>query len=103
MVSAWDAKWELLLPLVVFFFLFVIKVTLVESAALTALYAFLVEVFFYGQMKFRDVPRVVTECGILVGGVLLILGVSLGFTNDMVDAQEPAKLAMWEHDTVHSQ
>jgi TRAP-type C4-dicarboxylate transport system permease large subunit/TRAP-type C4-dicarboxylate transport system permease small subunit len=103
MVSAWDAKWELLLPLVVFFFLFVIKVTLVESAALTALYAFLVEVFFYREMKLGNVPKVITECGILVGGVLLILGVSLGFTNDMVDAQVPAQLAAWVHDTVHSQ
>ncbi len=103
LASAWDAKWELMLPLVVFFFLFVIKVTLVESAALTALYAFMVEVFFYRQMKFADVPKVITECGILVGGVLLILGVSLGFTNDMVDAQVPARLATWVHSTVHSQ
>jgi TRAP-type C4-dicarboxylate transport system permease large subunit/TRAP-type C4-dicarboxylate transport system permease small subunit len=103
MVAAWDAKWELLLPLVVFFFLFVIKVTLVESAALTALYTFLVEVFFYRKMKLTDVPKVITECGILVGGVLLILGVSLGFTNDMVDAQVPSQLAAWVHDTVHSQ
>ncbi len=101
--AAWDAKWELALPLVVFFFLFAIKVTLVESAALTALYAFLVEVFFYRKMKLSDVPKVITECGILVGGVLLILGVSLGFTNDMVDAQIPDQLAAWVHNTVHSQ
>jgi TRAP-type C4-dicarboxylate transport system permease large subunit len=103
MASAWDAKWELLLPGVVFFFLFVIKVTLVESAALTALYAFVVEVFFYKKLRFQNVPKVITECGILVGGVLLILGVSLGFTNDMVDAQVPARLASWVHDNVHSQ
>ncbi len=101
--AAWDAKWELALPFVVFFFLFVIKVTLVESAALTALYAFLVEVVFYRKMRLNDVPKVITECGILVGGVLLILGVSLGFTNDMVDAQIPAQLAAWVHNTVHSQ
>ncbi len=103
LVAAWDAKWELALPLVVLFFLFVIKVTLVESAALTALYAFLVEIFFYRKMRLSDIPKVITECGILVGGVLLILGVSLGFTNDMVDAQVPAQLAAWVHDTVHSQ
>jgi C4-dicarboxylate transporter, DctM subunit len=88
---------------VVFFFLFIIKVTLVESAALTALYAFVVEVIIYRELKFKNVPRVITECGILVGGVLLILGVSLGFTNDMVDAQVPAHLAAWVHDTVHQQ
>ncbi|HJT25191.1 MAG TPA: TRAP transporter large permease subunit, partial [bacterium] len=103
LVAAWEAKWELALPLVVLFFLFVIKVTLVESAALTALYAFLVEIFFYRKLKVEHVPKVITECGILVGGVLLILGVSLGFTNDMVDAQIPAQLAAWVHDTVHSQ
>jgi len=101
--SAWEAKWELLLPFVVFFFLFVIKVTLVESAALTALYAFLVEVVIYRHFKLPHVPKVITECGILVGGVLLILGVSLGFTNDMVDAQVPARLAAWVHANVQSQ
>ena len=99
----WDAKWELVLPLVVFFFLFVVKVTLVESAALTALYAFVVEVIVYRDLKLKHIPTVITECGILVGGVLLILGVSLGFTNDMVDAQIPAKLAVWMTNTVHSQ
>lgn len=103
LVAAWGAKWELLLPLVVFIFLFVIKVTLVESAALTALYTFLVEVFIYRELKIKHVPKVITECGILVGGVLLILGVSLGFTNDMVDAQVPVQLAAWVHATVHSQ
>jgi tripartite ATP-independent transporter DctM subunit len=101
--SLWDAKWELVLPLVVFFFLLVVKVTLVESAALTALYAFVVEVFVYRDLKIKSIPTVITECGILVGGVLLILGVSLGFTNDMVDAQIPARLAAWVSSTVHSQ
>jgi C4-dicarboxylate transporter DctM subunit len=103
LTSVWEAKWELALPLVVFFFLFLIKVTLVESAALTALYAFVVEVFIYKDLSFKQIPKVVTECGILVGGVLLILGVSLGFTNDMVDAQIPDQLAQWVQGTVHSQ
>jgi tripartite ATP-independent transporter DctM subunit len=101
--SMWEAKWELALPLVVFFFLFGVKVTLVESAALTAFYAFVVEVLIYKDLKFSSLPKVITECGILVGGVLLILGVSLGFTNDMVDAQIPAQLAAWVQSTVHSQ
>jgi tripartite ATP-independent transporter DctM subunit len=101
MEAFWVAKWELLLPFVIFFFLFVVKVTLVESAALTALYAFVIEVFIYRDLKLKYVPKVITECGILVGGVLLILGVSLGFTNDMVDAQIPAKLADWVKATVH--
>jgi C4-dicarboxylate transporter, DctM subunit len=101
--SVWEAKWELALPAVVFIFLFVVKVTLVESAALTALYAFIVEVFIHRGLKFKAIPTVITECGILVGGVLLILGVSLGFTNVMVDAEIPKQLAAWVGNTVHAQ
>ncbi|HET9870554.1 MAG TPA: TRAP transporter large permease subunit [bacterium] len=103
LAAVWEAKWELALPLVVFLFLFIVKVTLIESAALTALYAFVVEAFIYRDLPFSRIPKVVTECGILVGGVLLILGVSLGFTNDMVDAQVPDQLAAWVQGAVHSQ
>jgi len=101
--ALWVAKWELFLPFVIFIFLFGVKVTLVESAALTSLYAFVVEVFIYRDLKLKSIPKVITECGMLVGGVLLILGVSLGFTNDMVDAQIPTHLADWVHSNVHSQ
>jgi TRAP-type C4-dicarboxylate transport system permease large subunit len=48
------------------------------------------------------VPRVIAECGLLVGGVLLILGVALGFTNYLVDAQIPDKAIEWATGTLHS-
>jgi tripartite ATP-independent transporter DctM subunit len=101
--AAWVAKWELLLPVLIFLFLFVIKSTLVESAALTALYAFFIEMFVYKGLDFKNkLPHAIVECGILVGGVLLILGVSMGFTNFMVDAQIPDRMAAWVTSTIHS-
>jgi tripartite ATP-independent transporter DctM subunit len=94
--SVWEAKWELLLPVVAFVGLFSGLATPVEAAALTALYAFVVETFVYRDLRLaRDATRVMTECGLLVGGVLLILGVALGFTNYLVDAQVPAKAVEW--------
>jgi C4-dicarboxylate transporter, DctM subunit len=47
-------------------------------------------------------PRVMAECGLLIGGVLLILGVSLGFTNYLVDAEVPAMAIAWTQNTIHS-
>ncbi len=44
---------------------------------------------------FADMPRVLTECGLLIGGILLILGVALGFTNYLVDAEIPARAVDW--------
>ena len=91
-----DAKWELFLPVVAFAALFGGFATPVEAAALTAVYAFLVEVVVYRDLELRrDVPRVMAQCGLLVGGVLLILGVALGFTNFLIDAQIPERLVDW--------
>jgi C4-dicarboxylate transporter DctM subunit len=98
-----DAKWELALPLVAFAALFGGFATPVEAAALTAVYAFVIEVFVYRDLSLRrDVPRVTAQCGLLVGGVLLILGVALGFTNFLIDANVPERLVDWVSATIHS-
>jgi len=43
----------------------------------------------------RDVPRVFVECATVIGGVMIILGVALGFTSYLVDAEIPMQLAHW--------
>jgi tripartite ATP-independent transporter DctM subunit len=101
--AVWAAKWELLLPVVALVALFGGFATPVEAAAVTAFYAFVVETFFYRDFKGpQDVARVMAECGLLVGGVLLILGVALGFTNYLIDAEIPSRAVEWVTGTVHS-
>ncbi len=94
--AMWSAKWDLLLPVVALVALFSGWATPVEAAAVTALYAFLVEAVIYRELKLAaDCPRVMTEAGLLVGGILLILGVAMGLTNYLIDAQVPDRLADW--------
>ncbi len=94
--AVWDAKWELLLPVVVLAGIFGGFATLVEAAALTVLYAFIVETFVYRDLRLRtDLPRLAAECTTLVGGVLLILSVALGFTNYLIDAEVPLRALDW--------
>ena len=101
--ALWEAKWEILLPVVALGSLFSGLATPVESAALTALYAFMTQAVFHRDLKLSsDVPRVLTECGLLIGGVLLILGVALGFTNYLVDAQIPARMVDLVTGTIES-
>ena len=101
--ALWEAKWELLMPVVASVALFGGFATPVEAAALTALYAFLVEAVMHRDLKFlMDVPRVMAECGLLIGGVLLILGVALGFTNYLVDAEIPLRAVEWTTRVIHS-
>ena len=98
-----EAKWELLLPVVALVSLFGGFATPVEAAAVTAFYAFIVETFIYRDLKlFKDVPRVMSECGLIIGGVLLIIGVAMGFTNYLVDAQIPDLAVEWATSTIQS-
>jgi C4-dicarboxylate transporter DctM subunit len=77
--------------------------TAVEASAITALYAFFVESVIYKDLKIRrDLPRVMAECGLLVGAILLILGVALAFTGYLIQAQVPEHLITWVRGSVHS-
>lgn len=101
--AIWEAKWELALPVVAVGALFGGFATPLEAAALTAFYAFFVEVFIYRDLKIlRDLPRVMTECALLVGGVLLILGVALGLTDYLIETEVPDRLLALAHTSIHS-
>jgi tripartite ATP-independent transporter DctM subunit len=101
--SLWTAKWELLLPAFLLGAIFSGLTTVVEASALAALYALVVQCFIVRDLHlFRDVPRVVRECVVLIGGVLIILSVAMGLTSYLVDAQIPAQLLEWVQAHVES-
>jgi C4-dicarboxylate transporter DctM subunit len=101
--AIWAAKWELLLPVVALAALFSGFATPIEAAAITAAYALLITAVLHRDLRpFKDLPRVMTECSLLVGGVLLILGVALGFTHYLVVAQVPDRLAEWSTHAITS-
>jgi len=101
--ALWEAKWELLLPVVVLYALLGGYVTMSETAAIAALYALIVQRFIHRDLRsFRDVLRVASECTALVGGVLVILAVAVGLTNYLVNAQVPTHLIDWTRSHVES-
>lgn len=101
--AVWDAKWELLLPFVVIFVLLAGFATPVETAAFTVLYALFVEMVLHRDYRsFEKLSRVFSEAGLLIGGVLLILGVALGFTSYLVDMEIPARAVIWATASIHS-
>jgi len=96
LASLWAAKWELAMPALVLIAMFSGLATAVEAAALTALYALVVQAFIHRDLSLkRDLPRAFAECVTIIGGVLIILGVAQGFTSYLVGAQVPATLVEW--------
>jgi len=86
------AKWEIPLPLFVLGGIYGGYFAVSEAAAMTALYVLVVEVMIHREIKFSDLPRIMRESMVLVGGILVILGVSLASTNYLIDAQVAKKL-----------
>jgi tripartite ATP-independent transporter DctM subunit len=88
--ALWEAKWDILLPVVTLTSIFGGFATLVEAAALTVLYALVVACLVYRELRVtRDLPRVAIESATMVGGFMIILGVALGLTNYLIIAQMP--------------
>jgi len=90
--ALWEAKWELPLPVIVLGSIFSGWLAVSEAAALTAFLVLLVEVVLYRDVKLRDLPRIIRECMVLVGGILIILGAALAYTNYLIDAEVPFQI-----------
>jgi tripartite ATP-independent transporter DctM subunit len=101
--SLWAAKWELATPVLVLAAMFSGLATTVEAAALTALYALVVQAFIHRDLSLRrDLPRTLAECVTIIGGVLIILGVAQGLTSYLVGAQLHTQLLAWTQANITS-
>jgi len=98
-----ESMWELPLPVVVLGGIYSGFFAVSEAAAVTALYVLVVEVFVLREITFRQLPDVMRQSMLLVGGILVILGVSLASTNYMIDAGVPQVLLSYVAELVTSE
>ena len=90
--ACWETKWELFIPFIVLYGIFGGHAKLVETAAFTVVYIFVIETFIYKDINKKDIINIIVSCATLVGGVLIIIGAAMGLTSYMVDAQIPMKI-----------
>ncbi len=87
-----ESLWELPLPIVVLGGIYSGFLAVSEAAAVTALYVLIVEVLILREIPVRELPRIMRSSMVLVGGILIILGVSVASTSYMIDADIPQRL-----------
>ncbi len=92
--NAWraikEAAWEIPLPFIILIGIYGGFFTATEAAAVTAFYALVVEVLVYKEVHpLRQLPKVMRESMVLVGGILVILGAAMSLANYMIDAEIP--------------
>ena len=87
-----ESVWEIPLPVIMIAGIYTGYVAVSEAAAVAVLYVLVVDVLILREIKIQQLPSIMRDSMVLVGGVLIILGVSLASTNYMIDAEIPSKL-----------
>ena len=87
--TAWIAKWELFIPVMLVVGIFGGFVTLGEVASIMVAYAFIVEIFIHKDIRIGQFPLIIRESMILVGAIFIIFASALALTTYMIDAEIP--------------
>ena len=87
-----ESIWEIPLPFMVLGGIYSGFFAISEAAAVTALYVIIIEVIVLKEIKISDLPIIMRESMLLVGGILLVLSVSLASTNYMIDSGIPERI-----------
>ena len=96
------AKWELIIPLIILFGVFAGYTTLVETSAFLVLYVIIIEIYIYKDISLYKLPEIVKNCASITGGVLIIIGIAMGLTSYLVDAQFPQAMLQWSKKAIAS-
>ena len=103
-IAAKESGWEIPLPLIILVGIYGGIFTVTEAAAVAAFYTLLTEVVIYKDLHlFKDVPRIMKESMILIGGILIILGMAMGLTNYLIDEEIPMKILAFMKNHIDSQ
>jgi C4-dicarboxylate transporter, DctM subunit len=88
-----ESLWDSLLPIIILVAFFTGIITPVETGALAVIYAIVIEVFVYKDIKLRELPGVMLKGIPVIGGVLIIIAMASGLQSYIVDQDIPQKLA----------
>jgi len=93
--AAIDARYELPLPPLVLGGIYTGYFAVSEAAAVTAVYVLVSEFVLRREIPLRELPRIVRESMVLVGGIFMVLGLSLASTSYMIGIDVPQRLFEW--------
>ncbi len=87
-----ESIWEVPLPVLLIGGIYSGYFAVSEAAAVAVMYVLIIDVLVLREVTFRQLPVIMRDSMILVGGVLIILAVSLASTNYLIDTEVPTRL-----------
>ena len=91
--ACWEAFWALLLPVIILGGILLGICTATEAAVVSAVYAFIVSVFIYRELKMKDMLGVLVNTVRGTAVVLLVCGAAMAAAYFITTAQIPEMMA----------
>ena len=100
LASARDGFWALMLPVIILGGIYSGIFTPTQAAAVSVLYALVVELYVHRSLTVHDLPRVLSQSTVLIGALLIIIALAQGFNKYLVMANVAERavlmLDQWE-------
>jgi C4-dicarboxylate transporter, DctM subunit len=94
-VAIRDGFWALMFPVIILGGIYSGIMTAVEAAAMSVVYAVLVEVFIHHALKMRDMPGIFFETGVFLGALLVIMVAALALSEFLEGQKIPDDMVAW--------
>ncbi|WP_368503918.1 TRAP transporter large permease [Alkalihalophilus sp. As8PL] len=91
--SAWEAKWALLIPVIILGGIYGGIFTPTEAAVIAVVYGLIAGLLLYRELKIKDLPRVFADAALTTSTVLIIVGSATAFGRLLTIEQIPNQVA----------
>ncbi|NYB74679.1 TRAP transporter large permease [Sedimentibacter hydroxybenzoicus DSM 7310] len=91
--ALWDAKWAMLVPVIILGGIYGGAFTPTEAAVVSVVYGLFVGIFVYKELKWKDLSKVFVDNGILVGAVIITAATATALGTAFSFMQVPTQIA----------
>jgi len=103
-VSFRDGLWAILLPVQILGGIYSGLFTPTEAAAVSVIYALVVELFVHRQLGAHQLPKILAESAVMMGSLLVIMALAFGLNDFLVEEKIPdravALIQSWKLGTI---
>ena len=72
-----------------------LKFTVTEAAAVAVVYALVIELFVHRELKWKKLPKVLADSGVMMGTLFLIIVLAIAFNKFLAEQYIPQNAAAW--------
>ena len=95
MKATWEAKWALLIPVIILGGIYGGFFTPTEAAVIAVVYGLFAGLVLYRDLKLKDLPKIMIDSSLTTATVLVIVGTATAFGRFLTIEQIPTKVANW--------